>query len=67
MDFKNKVINIEISKSHRFRTIPMNETLFQHMFSLYLHKSDKQVYVFEYNEGMPVTIIITDSRSFWTR
>ncbi len=55
VDFKNKVINIEISKSHRFRTIPMNETLFQHMFSLYLRKSDKQVYVFEYNEGMPVS------------
>lgn len=55
VDCSNRQIYVEISKSHKFRTIPMNNLLYNHFIDLYRRKKEQQVYVFECNEGKPVS------------
>jgi integrase len=47
IDLKSNKIMIEISKSHRFRVIPINDTLSKHLLQLYKDKTKGQVYLFE--------------------
>ncbi|MDD4178864.1 MAG: site-specific integrase [Candidatus Margulisbacteria bacterium] len=55
VDCINRQIYVELSKSHKFRTIPMNDALYDHLIDLYRRKKEHQVYVFELNEGKPVS------------
>jgi len=54
VDFKNRIVIVELSKSHKFRAVPINDTLYNHL--LYLKRKAKrgQIYVFEGdNSGEP--------------
>lgn len=55
VDCINRQIYVELSKSHKFRTIPMNRVLYDHFIDLFRRKDERQVYVFELNEGKPVS------------
>ena len=54
IDMNNKIIRIERSKSHRFRSIPINDELYILLKSLIRKKTKNQVFLFELNEGIPV-------------
>lgn len=47
VDFKNSRLVVEVAKSHRFRVIPLNVTLEQHLLKLSKRKDKGKRYVFE--------------------
>ncbi|PZM78986.1 MAG: hypothetical protein DKM50_09410 [Candidatus Margulisiibacteriota bacterium] len=47
VDFKNRIVVVELSKSHKFRAVPINDTLYKHLLSLKRKAKRGQVYVFE--------------------
>lgn len=56
IDIKNKKILIEISKSHKFRSIPINPELEKHLIKMYANRKPGQIYLFEGNvPGSPYT------------
>ena len=55
IDIKNRLIRVEVSKSHKFRTIPISNNLEPTIMEIIKNKTDGQVYLFEHNEGMPVS------------
>jgi integrase len=55
IDFNNNLVRVEIAKSHRFRTIPMSASLRKLLTELHAQKGLKQIYIFECNEGKPVS------------
>jgi len=55
IDFENKLVRVEIAKSHCFRAIPINGVLQDLLIRLKNQKTAKQIYVFEFSEGNPVT------------
>jgi len=55
IDVKNRLIRVEVSKSHKFRTIPINNILEQLITNKIKNKTEEQIYLFEINEGRPVS------------
>ncbi|MFA5839978.1 MAG: site-specific integrase [Candidatus Margulisiibacteriota bacterium] len=54
IDFSNKQINVEKSKSHRFRIVPMHDLLHRHLLGLFIQKAENQIFVFESKAGKPM-------------
>ncbi|MDD5455704.1 MAG: site-specific integrase [Candidatus Margulisbacteria bacterium] len=54
IDFKNKLLRVEKSKSHKFRVVPINNKLLELLNFLRKKKTHKQIYLFEFNEGLPI-------------
>ena len=56
IDLVNRRIMIEVSKSHRFRVIPINDALFEHLKTLRQQAKPHQDYLFEgRSSGQPYT------------
>lgn len=55
VDIQNHLIRVEVSKSHRFRTIPINDVLNTLLIRKNSERKAKTVYVFEYAEGKPLS------------
>jgi integrase len=55
VDFANRVITVEITKTHIFRSIPINDVLLEHLNRLKKECPEKQVYIFENEDGTPLT------------
>ena len=55
IDVKNRLIRVEVSKSHKFRTIPINNILEPLIAEKIKNKTEGQNYLFEINEGRPVS------------
>lgn len=54
VDFDNRQLRVETSKSHRFRVVDLNDVLYILMRQLQKKQTANQIYVFEYNAGKPV-------------
>ena len=55
IDLQKRLLNIERSKSHKYRVIPINDALYDHLLKLKSKKTRHQVYLFEMSEGQPLS------------